>query len=78
MRTDVNTLRELSKQRLIPVTHEQVRSTHIRGGFKRRTAGSPQWMWEYARYLPSWISSGVATLIESHKSEGERGLAYSA
>lgn len=25
MRTDVNTLRELSKQRLIPVTHEQVR-----------------------------------------------------
>lgn len=27
MRTDVNTLRELSKQRLIPVTHEQVRSS---------------------------------------------------
>lgn len=26
MRTDVNTLRELSKQRLIPVTHEQVRT----------------------------------------------------
>lgn len=26
MRTDLNTLRELSKQRLIPVTHEQVRS----------------------------------------------------
>lgn len=25
MRTDVTTLRELSKQRLIPVTHEQVR-----------------------------------------------------
>ena len=24
MRTDLNTLRELSKQRLIPVTHEQV------------------------------------------------------
>lgn len=29
MRTDVNTLRELSKQRLIPVTHEQVRITDI-------------------------------------------------
>lgn len=27
MRTDVNTLRELSKQRLIPVTHEQVRTS---------------------------------------------------
>lgn len=29
MRTDVSTLRELSKQRLIPVTHEQVRTTDI-------------------------------------------------
>lgn len=29
MRTDVSTLRELSKQRLIPVTHEQVRG-HVR------------------------------------------------
>lgn len=27
MRTDVGTLRELSKQRLIPVTHEQVRTS---------------------------------------------------
>lgn len=26
MRTDLNVLRELSKHRLIPVTHEQVRS----------------------------------------------------
>lgn len=33
MRTDVNTLRELSKQRLIPVTHEQVRT----GGVGNRT-----------------------------------------
>lgn len=30
MRTDVNTLRELSKQRLIPVTHEQVRTRRCR------------------------------------------------
>lgn len=27
MRTDLNVLRELAKHRLIPVTHEQVRST---------------------------------------------------
>lgn len=32
MRTDVNTLRELSKQRLIPVTHEQVRTGDIGEG----------------------------------------------
>lgn len=30
MRTDVGTLRELSKQRLIPVTHEQVSSRETR------------------------------------------------
>lgn len=29
MRTDLATLRELSKQRLIPVTHEQVRPLHL-------------------------------------------------
>lgn len=33
MRTDVNTLRELSKQRLIPVTHEQV-------------SPNARWLWE--------------------------------
>lgn len=32
MRTDVTTLRELSKQRLIPVTHEQVRTTDLPEG----------------------------------------------
>lgn len=29
MRTDLATLRELSKQRLIPVTHEQVRPLYL-------------------------------------------------
>uniref|UniRef100_A0A8D2M9K0 Rho family GTPase 2 n=1 Tax=Zonotrichia albicollis TaxID=44394 RepID=A0A8D2M9K0_ZONAL len=32
MRTDLNTLRELSKQRLIPVTHEQVGLGSAQGG----------------------------------------------
>lgn len=53
MRTDVGTLRELSKQRLIPVTHEQVSSRETRRqegkrfgwwrvqrGERRRTLGS--------------------------------------
>lgn len=39
MRTDVNTLRELSKQRLIPVTHEQVRSTDLPEGARARLSG---------------------------------------
>lgn len=34
MRTDVGTLRELSKQRLIPVTHEQVRPRRHDGKIK--------------------------------------------
>lgn len=29
MRTDLNVMRELSKHRLIPVTHEQVRTTTL-------------------------------------------------
>lgn len=45
MRTDVNTLRELSKQRLIPVTHEQVRTTDIgeekRRGFQEKNGKFP-------------------------------------
>lgn len=32
MRTDLNVMRELAKHRLIPVTHEQVRSTKAAGG----------------------------------------------
>lgn len=77
MRTDVNTLRELSKQRLIPVTHEQVRTTDI-------WEGSGKWAFQettmdvggrvttkhnkdYAQYFPPQISNGVASLIKSHK-----------
>ncbi|VFV22008.1 gtp-binding protein rho7 variant [Lynx pardinus] len=43
MRTDLATLRELSKQRLIPVTHEQLRRTDSRRGLQRsaQLAGRP-------------------------------------
>lgn len=88
MRTDVNTLRELSKQRLIPVTHEQVRSTDLPEGARARLSGKNDihhngcgWQGDYerygdyAQYFPSRISGGVAFLMKSHKSECERGLA---
>lgn len=39
MRTDVSTLRELSKQRLIPVTHEQVRRHMHSREMKRKQCG---------------------------------------
>lgn len=89
MRTDVNTLRELSKQRLIPVTHEQVRSTDLPKGARARLSGksdrfttmdvggrgTTERCSNYAQYFPSRISGGVAFLMKSHKSECERGLA---
>lgn len=89
MRTDVNTLRELSKQRLIPVTHEQVRIADIwvENG---EVASREEWKFphngcgwqgttkhhnDYTQYFPSWISSGVAYLMRSHeKSERDRRL----
>ncbi|KAK2536126.1 hypothetical protein Q9233_003335 [Columba guinea] len=40
MRTDLNTLRELSKQRLIPVTHEQVSENSVRDVFHVTTLAS--------------------------------------